>query len=450
MGQQLRNLAKPTVRTPLPGPLATELWQLRERYVPAGLGITVPTVARRAEGAIIEDVDGNTFIDFAGGIGVLNVGSVHPRVTAAVRHQAELTLHTSVNVMPHQPYFELAKRLAETTPGDFAKKTLLVNSGAEAVENAVKIARLYTGRAAVITLENAFHGRTLLTMTLTSKVNPYKLNFGPFAPEVYRVGSPYCYRCPLGQGAPDCELACLGLLERTITVDIGDDQVAAVIVEPVQGEGGFIPLPDGYLARLQQICSRYGIILIVDEIQTGFGRTGRTFASEHHDVAPDIILLAKSLAAGLPLSAVVGRSEIMDAVHAGGIGGTYSGNPVACAAALAVLDIMEDEDLPRRAERIGAVIRTRLEKLAQRLPAIGDVRGLGAMLAIELVLAPGREPAPQLASRVIRACYERGLVVLKAGIHDNCVRALPPLVLTEDQLESAMDIWEQALLEVLS
>jgi 4-aminobutyrate aminotransferase/(S)-3-amino-2-methylpropionate transaminase len=344
----------------------------------------------------------------------------------------------------------VARRLAELAPGSFAKKTLLVNSGAEAVENAVKIARLHTGRPAVVTFENAFHGRTLLTMSLTSKVNPYKLNFGPFAPEIYRAPSPYCYRCPLGLGAPDCEMACLRLLERTIAVDIGEDQVAAVIIEPVQGEGGFIPLPEGYLARLQRLCAKHGILLIVDEIQTGFGRTGKLLACEHHGVAPDLLVLAKGLAAGLPLSAVVGRADVMDSVHAGGIGGTYSGNPVACAAALAVMDIMEKEALPARAARIGATLTSRLRKMAGRLPAIGDVRGLGAMVAIELV-EPGRErlPAPKAASNVIRRCYEQGLVVLKAGIHDNCVRALPPLVITDEQLEAAVTIWEMALLEVL-
>ncbi len=443
----------PRVTGGLPGPRAAEALSLREKYVAKGVSLTVPSVAMRARGAMVEDIDGNTFIDFAGGIGVLNVGSTHPAVTAAVTAQAGRFLHTCTHVILNEPYVQLCRRLVEVTPGEFGKKAILLNSGAEAVENAVKIARKYTGRTALITFENAFHGRTLLGMSLTSKVNPYKLGFGPFAPEVYRVPSPYCYRCPHGRGAPDCELACLKQVERSISVDIGSDQVAAMIVEPVQGEGGFIPLPEGYLAGLQEICARHGIVLIVDEIQTGFGRTGKLFACEHHGVAPDMILLAKSLAAGLPLSGVVGRQEIMDSVHVGGLGGTYGGNPVACAAALAVLDVMEREQLPERAAQIGEVIATRLHRLAKRLPGIGDVRGLGAMRAVELVKpasGPAKEPAAAEASAVIRYCYEHGLIILKAGILDNCVRALPPLVITDRQLETAMDIWEDALLDALA
>lgn len=402
---------------------------------------------------MIEDVDGNTFIDFAGGIGVLNVGSTHPVVNAAIHSQVDDFLHVCSAVMQYEPYVKLAERLTRLVPGDFPKKTLLVNSGVEAVENAVKIARRFTGRTAVVTFENAFHGRTLLGMSLTSKVSPYKLGFGPFAPEIYRVASPYCYRCPLGLHAPDCGLACLGLVERAISVDIGTDQVAAVIVEPVQGEGGFIPLPEGYLQALQGLCAKHGIVLIADEIQTGFGRTGKMLAIDHHDVAPDIVLLAKSLAAGLPLSAVVGRAEMMDSVHVGGLGGTYSGNPVACAAALAVLDVMAEQDLPARGARIGATIAGRLRRLASQLPGIGDVRGLGAMLAVELIRPGkgqgGKEPAADEATRVIQYCYNHGLIVLKAGILDNCVRALPPLVITDRQLETALDIWEAALRHVL-
>jgi len=450
----LATASTPHVNGPLPGAKAQDLLALRAQYIPRGASLTVPTIAARAAGAMVEDVDGNTFIDFAGGIGVLNVGSTHPRVTAAVQAQAERFLHTCSHVVQYAPYIELARRLTEIVPGDFAKKTLLLNSGAEAVENAVKIARKFTGRTAIVTFENAFHGRTLLGMSLTSKVNPYKLGFGPFAPEIYRVASPYCYRCPLGLHAPDCGLACMGLVERAIKVDIGTDQVAAVIVEPVQGEGGFIPLPEGYLAALHEMCQRHGIVLIADEIQTGFGRTGKMLAVEHHGVAPDMVLLAKSLAAGLPLSAVVGRAEIMDSVHVGGLGGTYGGNPVACAAALAVLDIMHDEQLPARGAKIGALIAARLRRLAGQLPGIGDVRGLGAMLAIELIKPGqgpgGKQPAADEASRVIKYCYEHGLLILKAGILDNCVRALPPLVITDRQLETALDIWEAALRNVLA
>jgi 4-aminobutyrate aminotransferase/(S)-3-amino-2-methylpropionate transaminase len=428
-----------------------ELLELRNRYVPRGVSNTVPAVAASAHGATIRDVDGNEYIDFASGIGVLNVGSSHPAVTAAVTDQAQAFLHTCFHVIMNAPYIELAEKLAVITPGDFPKKALLLNSGAEAVENAVKIARKHTGRQAVIALENAFHGRTMLGLTLTGKVSPYKLGFGPFVPEVYRAAGPYCYRCPTGSGAPDCALSCLKSIERTIEVDIGASQVAALIVEPVQGEGGFIPLPEGFLAGLRDICDRHGILLIADEIQTGFGRTGRMFAGQHSGVVPDLILLGKSLAAGLPLSAVVGRAEVMDSVQVGGLGGTYSGNPVGCAAALAVLKIMEDENLPGRASKIGAAMSARLRRLQASLPQIGDVRGLGAMVAIELVRdRTTREPARDETSAVIRHCYEHGLIVLKAGIHDNCVRALPPLVITDEQVERGMDIWEDALRNVLA
>jgi len=450
MIMELRLTAQPQIKTSLPGPEAAKVLEAAQRYVARGISLAVPSVARRAEGAIIEDLDGNRFIDFVGGIGVLNVGSVHPKVSAAIHQQVDRYLHTCVNVFPHQPYVDLCRRLVEITPGDWPKKAALFNAGVEAVENAVKIARKYTGRSAVLTFENAFHGRTLLGMSLTSKVMPYKLGFGPFASEVYKAVSPYCYRCPTGKGAPDCELACLAMVERTVDIDIGADQLAAVIVEPVQGEGGFIPLPEGYLQGLQRICAERGVILIVDEIQTGFGRTGHLLACEHYGVAPDIILMAKSLAAGLPLSAVVGRAEVMDATHPGGIGGTYSGNPVACAAALAVLEVMESEGLSERAGRIGRQMTSRLRALAQRLPGMGDVRGLGAMVAVELVRPDtDREPATDETNKVIQYCYQHGLVVLKAGIHDNCIRALPPLVITDEQLDAALTIWEQGLLEVL-
>lgn len=444
------NITNPGVKNPVPGPTGQRLLELRQRYVPRGVSNTVPSVAASANGALITDVDGNKYIDFASGIGVLNVGSSHPAVTAAVTAQAESFLHTCFHVIMNEPYIKLAEKLSSVTPGAFAKKTLLLNSGAEAVENAVKIARKHTGRQAVIALENAFHGRTMLGLTLTGKVSPYKLGFAPFVPEVYRAPSPYCYRCPTGSGAPDCALSCLSSIERTIQVDIGPDQVAGLIVEPVQGEGGFIPLPEGFLAGLREICDRHGILLIVDEIQTGFGRTGRMFACEHWGVVPDLLLLGKSLAAGLPLSAVVGRAEVMDSVQVGGLGGTYSGNPVACAAALAVLDIMARDHLPARAASIGALMTARLRRLQGSVPGIGDVRGLGAMVAVELVRDRAtREPARDETSAVIRRCYENGLIVLKAGIHDNCVRALPPLVASDEQVERGMDIWEDALRHVL-
>jgi len=432
--------------TEIPGPKARELLALRDKYVPGGVSTSTPLFAVRARGALIEDIDGNTFIDFAGGIGVQNVGHNRDEVVVAVIEQADRFLHTCFQVVMYEPYVRLAEKLARTAPGDEPKKVMFVNSGAEAVENAVKIARKYTGRSAVVTFENSFHGRTLLALSLTSKVKPYKWGFGPFAPEIYRVPSAYCYRCTFGQKYPGCGLACVEHLEKPIQVDVGADQLAAVILEPVQGEGGFIDFPDEFVREVRRITEKYGALLIADEVQTGFGRTGKMFCVEHYGVTPDLITVAKSLAAGLPLAGVVGKAEIMDAVHAGGVGGTYGGNPLACAAALKVLELMERDRISDRAQAIGKAVHDRFLKFRDRYALVGDVRGKGAMVAMELVTdRRTREPASEETARMITWCYEHGLIALKAGVLGNVIRFLAPLVISNEELAEGLDILEEAL-----
>ncbi|MHB8987049.1 MAG: aspartate aminotransferase family protein, partial [Eubacteriales bacterium] len=362
------------MKTGIPGPKSSELLELRKKYVPRGISNSTPVFVREASGAVITDVDGNRLIDLAGGIGTINAGHRPPEVVEAVKEQLDRYIHTCMHVVMYEPYVRLAEKMAAITPGGFPKKTMFANSGAEAVENAVKIARKFTGRPGIIALECAFHGRTLMAMTLTSKARPYKYGFGPFAPEVYKVPSAYCYRCYFGLSYPDCAMQCLKNIERFFVSECPADRIAAVIAEPVQGEGGFIVPPPEYLPGLKEICERHGILLIVDEIQTGFGRTGKMFACEHPGLEPDLITTAKSLAAGLPLSAVTGRAEIMDSPAPGEIGGTYGGNPLACAAALKVIDIVQGEDLPARAAGIGAFLQQKLRELQEEYPVIGDVR----------------------------------------------------------------------------
>ena len=444
-----RGARLPEMRTPSPGPRAQAIQAERERWVPRGVSTYHAIYPVRGQGAELEDADGNRYLDFAGGIGVMNVGHSHPLVVEAIRRQAELYTHTCAHVAMPALYVQLARRLAESVPGDTPKKTLLVNSGAEAVENAVKLARAATGRPAVIAFENGFHGRTLLALTLTGRVRPYTVGFGPFAGEVYHVPYPYGYRWP-GAVAPlgdeECCAAALAALERTLETQVAAEQVAAVLVEPVQGEGGFVVPPAGFLPALARLCQRHGILLIADEVQTGFGRTGRMWACEHAGVEPDLLVAAKSLAAGLPLAAVVGRAEIMDAPAPGGLGGTYGGNPVACAAALAVLDVFEREGLVARAAALGAVALARMRGWQARMPLVGDVRGLGAMVAVELVRDRAtREPATSEAAAVVAACRARGLLLIKAGLYDNVIRLLMPLVTTDEQLVAGLDILEAAL-----
>jgi 4-aminobutyrate aminotransferase/(S)-3-amino-2-methylpropionate transaminase len=423
-----------------------DLGALRDSVMAKGNVSGTACYVDRAEAALVWDVAGREYIDFAGGIAVMNVGHSHPKVVAAIRAQAEKFTHTCFMVLPYEPAVRVAQKLAAAVPGDFPKAALLVNSGAEAVENAVKIARYATKRQGIIAFENAFHGRTNLTMALTSKVKPYKLGFGPFAPEIYRMPYAYCYRCPFGLRYPGCGVACADYLEDFFISHVAAEDTAALIVEPIQGEGGFITPPPEYFPKLKAICEAHGILFIADEIQTGMGRTGAMFAIEHWQVAADITTVAKSLAAGMPLSAVVGRKEIMDAVHPGGIGGTYGGNPVACAAALAVFDIFETENLLQKASALGEKLRSPLDEFKRKYEIVGDVRGIGAMLALELVEnRETKKPAADAAKALVRYCFERGLIILSCGTYGNVIRLLMPLTITDAQLEKGLAIMEEGL-----
>jgi 4-aminobutyrate aminotransferase/(S)-3-amino-2-methylpropionate transaminase len=432
------------LRTAVPGPRSQELLARKERVIANAKTIALPIVAHEGSGATLTDIDGNVFIDFTGGVGCLNVGHSHPHVVEAAVEQLTRFAHTDFTVVPYEPYVALAERLVALAPFRRPAKAAFFNAGTEAVENAIKFARLYTGRPAVVAFEGAFHGRTLLALTLTSKPYPYKLGMGPLAPEVYRVPFPQDYR------GPDTDTA-LDALRNLFVTHVASEQVAAIVVEPVQGEGGFLPAPRAFLQGLRTICDDLGICLVVDEVQTGFARTGKLFAIEHYGIEPDLITLAKSIAGGLPLSGVLGKAEILDAAHDGAVGGTFVGNPVAQAAALAVLDVIEEEGLVERANVIGELIRARMLQWQERFAAIGDVRGVGAMLALELVADRAtKEPAAALAVRVIEAALERGLLLLKAGVHGNCIRVLCPLVISDGELDEALGVWEEALETVLA
>jgi len=431
------------LRTEIPGPRSRVILGREESAVARPLRAHPPLVVADASGSTITDVDGNTLLDFIGGVGVLNVGHNHPRVVRAIHEQADLFLHTDYTVVPYEVYVEVAERLGALVPLTGPTRAAFFNAGTEAVENAVKLARLHTGRPAVIAFEGAFHGRTLLSLTMTSKTHPYKKGLGPFAPEVYRAPFPNAYR------GPDAALA-LASLERMLSTHVSADSVAAIVFEPQLGEGGFVPAPPEFVRGLRELCDEHGIVLVADEVQTGFGRTGRMFAMQHFGVEADLLVLAKSIAAGLPLSAVVGRAEIMDGAHDGAIGGTFVGNPVALAAASAVLDVFEDEELVTRAAAIGDVLRERMLAWKERWPQVGDVRGLGAMLALELVEDPEtRAPAPDLTASVIDAALQRGLLLLKAGVYGNCIRVLCPLTISDGELAEGLDVWEDALDAVL-
>jgi 4-aminobutyrate aminotransferase / (S)-3-amino-2-methylpropionate transaminase / 5-aminovalerate transaminase len=430
--------------TEIPGPRSREIVARKERVIAKPMSLYLPIVAAEGRGSTLTDVDGNSYIDFTGGVGCLNVGHSHPKVVEAVQDQAARFLHTDFTIIPYEVCVTLAERLLAVAPFSGPAKAAFFNAGTEAVENAVKFARAYTRRPAVIAFEGAFHGRTLLSLTLTSKIHPYKAGLGPFAPEVYRVPFPNEYR---GVTSADA----LAALERAFITQVAAETVAAIVLEPVQGEGGFIVAPQEFVTGVRAICDRHGIVLVVDEVQTGFGRTGRMFAIEHYGVEPDLMTVAKSIAAGLPLSGVLGKAEIMDAPGDSAVGGTFVGNPVAQAAALAVLDVFEEEGLVERAERIGETIRGRMLAWQERHPQIGDVRGLGAMLAIEYVRDPAtKEPAPELAARVAEEAAQRGLLLLKAGTYSNCNRVLCPLVITDSELDEALGAWEDALDTVLA
>lgn len=431
--------------TEVPGPKSQELMKLRQKYVSRGPGNVTPIFIEKAKGAVITDVDGNEYIDFAGGIGVINVGHCPDEVVSAVKEQVEKYIHPCFHVNMYEPYIKLAQKLAEITPGDFAKKSMFANSGAEAVENAVKIARKYTKRMGIVSLECAFHGRTLMTMSLTSKVKPYKFGFGPYAPETYKIPSAYCYRCAFNSTYPECGMHCVEHLDRFFTTEYPAEDIAAIIVEPVQGEGGFIVPPKEFIQGVKKVCEEHGILYISDEVQAGFGRTGKMFAIEHFDVEPDLITMSKSLAAGMPLSAVTGKAEIMDAPNPGEIGGTFGGNPLSCVAALEVINKIEKDNLLERSRQIGERMVGRLKEMQEKYPAIGDIRALGAMVGIELVKDPKtKEPDKELTGKLVKACYENGLIALSAGVFGNVLRFLTPLVITDDQLEEGLDILEKA------
>jgi len=433
---------KRIVKTAIPGPRSQELQARKLSAVASGVGTTLPVYVERAGGGIVVDVDGNQLIDFGSGIAVTSIGNAAPRVVAAVQQQVADFTHTCFMVTPYEEYVAVAEHLNELTPGTHDKRTALFNSGAEAVENAIKIARHHTGRQAIVAFDHAYHGRTNMTMALTAKNMPYKDGFGPFAPEVYRVPMAYPYRWPTGP--QNCADEAFEEFVALVHAQVGEKNTAAVIIEPIQGEGGFIVPAPGFLAKVSQWCTEQGIVFIADEIQTGFCRTGDWFACDHEGVVPDLITTAKGIAGGLPLAAVTGRAEIMDAVHVGGLGGTYGGNPVACAAALAAIETMRSDDLVGAARRIESIMLPRLAALAEKFPAIGDVRGRGAMLAVELVEPGTLKPNAALTSAVSAACHQQGLITLTAGTFGNVLRFLPPLVIGDDLLHEGLDILEAA------
>jgi 4-aminobutyrate aminotransferase/(S)-3-amino-2-methylpropionate transaminase len=426
--------------TEIPGPRSRELMARRNAAVAAGVGTTLPVFVARAGGGVLVDVDGNSLIDLGAGIAVVSVGNAAPAVVAAVQEQVAAFTHTCFMITPYEGYVAVCEELARLTPGDHDKRSALFNSGAEAVENAVKIARSATGRQAIVVFDHAYHGRTNLTMALTAKNMPYKHRFGPFAPEVYRVPMSYPFRDAPGMTGAEAAARAL----RQVETQVSAANVAAVLIEPIQGEGGFVVPAEGFLPAVADWCRAVGAVFIADEVQTGFCRTGDWFASEHEGVVPDLVATAKGMAGGLPLAAVTGRAELVDAVHPGGLGGTFGGNPVACAAALAGIRMMREQDLAGAARRIGETVLPRLRALQQRTPAVGDVRGRGAMLAVELVRPGTTEPDAELTGRIARACHAEGVVVLTAGTDGNVLRFLPPLVIGQELLSEALDVLDAA------
>jgi len=428
--------------TAIPGPKSLEALQRRSEATSGGLGMAIPVIIERASDAILLDIDGNQIIDLGAGIGVTNVGNSAQRVVDRVIEQVQAFTHTCFTVAPYMGYIEVCEKLNAVTPGTFKKKSLLVNSGAEAVENAVKIARHYTKRQAIVVFEHSYHGRTNLTMSMTAKNMPYKEGFGPFAPEVYRVPMPYSFHW-IGNQATITEDA-IEMVTHKIEKEIGAHNVAAIIIEPIQGEGGFIVPPKGFLPALSKYSTDNGIIFIADEVQTGFARTGNLFAVENENVVPDMIITAKGIAGGLPLAAVTGRAEIMDSVHVSGLGGTYGGNPLACAAALGVFETIEAEKLVERANHIGKILGDSLRTLQSKYSVIGEVRGRGAMQAIELVEPGTKTPNTAAMNAVVKYCQSKGVLILTAGTYSNVVRFLPPIVITDELLKDALSVLEEA------
>jgi 4-aminobutyrate aminotransferase/(S)-3-amino-2-methylpropionate transaminase len=435
--------------TDIPGPRSRAILERRASAVTTALGRSTDVVIDRAEGALVHDVDGNTLIDMAGGIGMLAVGHCPPRVVEAIRQQAARLIHPCALIATYEPYVELCELLNEITPGNFAKKTLLANAGAEAVENAIKAARAYTRRAGILCFEGGYHGRTQLTLSLTSKYGLFKKGFGPFAPEIYRIGAPDLYRRPTGLSEAAYVDWCCEQLERALVAQIDPSALAAIIIEPVQGEGGFIPMPDAFLRKIRELCTTHGAVMIADEVQTGFGRTGTLFAVEQAGVVPDIIVTAKSLGAGMPVSATTGRADIMDATHVGGCGGTYGGNPLTCVAAIEAVKMIREPGFLAQARRAGELMRRELESWRSWSKLIGDVRGVGPMLVIELVTdQAAKTPAAEQTLAVIRRAAAGGVILIRSGLYANCVRFMPPLSIPEDQLAEALAVVKDALRQV--
>jgi 4-aminobutyrate aminotransferase/(S)-3-amino-2-methylpropionate transaminase len=435
--------------TDIPGPKSRAILERRAAAAPRGLGRSTDVVVDRAEGALVHDVDGNTLIDLAGGIGMTAVGHGPPQVVAAIHAQTDRLIHPCALVATYEPYVALCELLNEIAPGDFPKKTLLANSGAEAVENAIKLARSYTKRPGVLCFEGGYHGRTLLALSVTSKYGLFKQGFGPFAPEIYRIPAPDVYRRPAAMTEDEHVAACIATLERALIAQIDPSQLAAILIEPVQGEAGFIPMPAAFLRRIRELCTQHGIVFIADEVQSGLGRTGALFAVEHTGVIPDLVTTAKALGAGMPISATTGRAEIMDAPHVGGVGGTYGGSPIACAAAIEAVNMIRQPAFLAHARRVGEVMRAELDKLAAESKLVGDVRGLGPMLLIDLVTdRTAKTPAPAHALAVIRRSVASGVMLIRAGLYSNCVRFMPPLVITEEELREALAVVAEAVRHV--
>lgn len=434
------------LKTEIPGPKSREMLARRAAALPSGLAKSTEVVVDHADGALVYDVDGNVLLDFAGGIGMLAVGHSPANVVEAISAQAEKLIHMCALVGTFEPMIQLAELLNEVTPGDFPKKTIFANSGSEAVENAIKIARYYTGRSAVISFEGGYHGRTLLTLSLTSKYNLFKKGFGPFAPEIYRLPIPNLYRTPAGMTPDEYLDWSINYLDHAMIAQVDPSAVAAIIIEPVQGEAGFLPVPPRFLAKIRELCDKHGIVMIADEIQCGMGRTGKLFAIEHYGIVPDMITTAKSLGAGMPISAVTGRADIMDAPHLGGVGGTYGGSPVACAAAYEAVQMIRQPEFLDRATCIGAIIREEMNSWKADCPLIGDVRGLGSMMLVELVLdRETREPALTQTLAAIKHAMASGLILIRAGLYSNCIRLLPPLTLSDEQLYEGLAILHNAI-----
>ena len=438
----------PIIKTQIPGPKSKELIDQRNDYVPPGVYLVQPVTICESEGALVKDVDGNTLVDFTSGIGVTSLGHSKKEIVNTICDQAGKLIHSCIHVANYEPYVMLAKKLTEITPGNFKKRSLMLNSGSEAIENAIKIVRQATGRSNIISFENSFHGRTYMAMTLTGKWDPYKVGLGPFVPGVFFSPFPYAYRCPWGTKDPEeCGKAAIHHLEKSVfKTQVDPETVGAVITEPVQGEGGFIDPPKNFLPMLKELCEEHGIQLIIDEVQTGFARTGKMWAIEHFGVEPDVITMAKAIASGLPLSAVVAKEELTADIYPGSLGGTYGGNPIACATALKVIEIIERENIVKRSAEMGKKLRKRLDGLESKHDKIGDVRGLGPMLAMEFVKdKKSKKPDPETSSNIMKECLKNGLMTLKAGLYNNAIRLHPPLTIEDEYLETGMSILENAI-----